>query len=77
MAAGSQSLNQRLERSLGRNVRELDWMGPETKQRALEKLKTIHHKIGAPQKWRDFSAVRISRNDLVANARSVRTVPDQ
>jgi putative endopeptidase len=60
-----------LERSLDRNIRQLDWMGPETRQRALEKLKAINHKIGAPEKWRDFSAVRISRDDYVANARSV------
>jgi predicted metalloendopeptidase len=66
-----------LERSLERNVSELDWMGPETKQRALAKLKTINHKIGAPQTWRDFSAVRISRDDLVGNARSVRTDDSQ
>jgi predicted metalloendopeptidase len=66
-----------LEQSLERNVSELEWMGPETKQRALAKLKTINHKIGAPQTWRDFSAVRISRDDLVGNARSVRTDDSQ
>jgi putative endopeptidase len=62
-----------LERSLDRNLRQLEWMGPETKQRALEKLKAINHKIGAPEKWRDFSAVRISRHDYMANARAVST----
>jgi putative endopeptidase len=64
-----------LERSLDRNIRALEWMGPETKQRALEKLKAINHKIGAPDKWRDFSAVRIVRDDYMANARSV-TIDD-
>jgi putative endopeptidase len=62
-----------LERSLDRNIRQLSWMGPETKQRALEKLKAINHKIGAPETWRDFSAVRISRDDYVGNAQSVST----
>jgi putative endopeptidase len=62
-----------LESSLGRNIRELAWMGPETKQRALEKLQAINHKIGAPSQWRDFSAVRIVRGDYVANAISVST----
>jgi predicted metalloendopeptidase len=60
-----------LERSLDRNIRELEWMGPETKQRALEKLKAINHKIGYPAKWRDFSAVKISRDNYMANAISV------
>ena len=60
-----------LERSLERNIRSLEWMGPATKQRAVDKLTAINHKIGAPEKWRDFSAVRISRDDFVANARRV------
>ena len=60
-----------LERSLDRTIGGLEWMGPETRQRALEKLKAINHKIGAPEQWRDFSAVRISRDDYVANATSV------
>lgn len=62
-----------LERSLDRNIRALEWMGTDTKQRALDKLKAINHKIGAPETWRDFSAVRISRDDYMGNARSVTT----
>jgi predicted metalloendopeptidase len=60
-----------LEHSLERNIGELDWMGPETRRRALEKLKAINHKIGAPSKWRDFSAVKITRDDFLANAVAV------
>ena len=60
-----------LEGSLQRNIEELAWMGPDTRARALEKLKAINHKIGAPERWRDFSAVRIVRGDYAANAISV------
>jgi endothelin-converting enzyme/putative endopeptidase len=45
----------------------LEWMGPETKHKALEKLATFNPKIGYPDKWKDYSSVRISRGDLWAN----------
>lgn len=45
----------------------LDWMGPETRKKALEKLATFMPKIGYPSKWRDYSSLRIERNDLVGN----------
>jgi putative endopeptidase len=51
----------------------LTWMGPETKQRALEKLATFNPKIGYPDKWKDYSAVKIRRDapfwDNVAQGR--------
>ena len=47
--------------------RELDWMGPVTKQKALAKLAAFNPKIGYPKKWRDYSALVIRRDDLVGN----------
>jgi predicted metalloendopeptidase len=46
---------------------KLDWMGPETKQKALAKLAMFTPKIGYPKKWRDYSALEIRRGDLVGN----------
>ncbi len=40
----------------------LTWMGPQTKQRALEKLATFNPKIGYPDKWKDYSSVKIRRD---------------
>ncbi|MGE5048156.1 MAG: M13 family metallopeptidase, partial [Deltaproteobacteria bacterium] len=40
----------------------LPWMGPQTKQRALEKLATFNPKIGYPDKWKDYSGVKIRRD---------------
>ena len=45
----------------------LDWMSPETKQKALAKLAMFTPKIGYPKKWRDYSALEIRRDDLVGN----------
>jgi putative endopeptidase len=49
------------------DVASLDWMGPQTKQQALEKLARLNRKIGYPDKWRDYSGLVIKRDDLIGN----------
>jgi putative endopeptidase len=58
----------RIEEAMGTRIRDLDWMSPETKQQALAKLAGIRNKIGHPEKWRDYSSIRISRDDFYGNA---------
>ena len=50
-----------------RSIADLDWMTDETKQRAYEKLDTFRPKIGYPEKFRDYSALQVSPDDLVGN----------
>ena len=47
----------------------LDWMSPETRQRALEKLGRFTPKIAYPDKWKDYSELEVSVDDLVGNVR--------
>jgi len=47
---------------------DLPWMMPATKKEALTKLNTIANKIGYPEKWRDYSTVKIVRGDALGNA---------
>jgi predicted metalloendopeptidase len=56
-----------LEAALGDRIQSLDWMGPDTKTRALGKLHAFEEKIGYPNTWRDYAGVTVSRTDLVAN----------
>jgi len=49
------------------SIRELDWMGDETKEQALDKLSKFTPKIGYPDKWKDYSALEIEADDLVGN----------
>jgi putative endopeptidase len=50
-----------------RDIQSLEWMGPETKKKALEKLAKFTPKIGYPETWRDYSKLAIKRDDLVGN----------
>jgi len=45
----------------------LDWMSAETKARALAKLDAFRVKIGYPDRWRDYSALRMDRGSHAAN----------
>ena len=54
--------------ALAGRIRNLAWMGPATKQQALAKLSHFTVKIGYPDKWRDYTALRTTPGDLVGNA---------
>ena len=60
-------MTKEVEAAMQREIRELPWMGERTKQRALEKLHGVVNKIGYPDKWRDYSSVRIARDDYFGN----------
>jgi putative endopeptidase len=49
------------------DIKTLTWMSPETRQKALEKIGQFTLKIGYPDKWRDYSAYQIKRDDPVGN----------
>ncbi|MFC5369519.1 M13 family metallopeptidase [Arcanobacterium bovis] len=51
------------------SITDLDWMTEETKAKALAKLATFVTKIGYPDKWRDYSELVITADDLVGNMR--------
>jgi len=48
-------------------IKNLDWMGEETKKAALVKLATLNVKIGYPDKWKDYSKVKITRDSYFDN----------
>ncbi|MGB7845532.1 MAG: M13 family metallopeptidase [Candidatus Acidiferrum sp.] len=57
----------RIEDAMARRIQQLDWMSPETKEQALRKLHGIRNKIGYPDKWRDYSNIKIARDDFAGN----------
>jgi putative endopeptidase len=56
-----------LEHSLGDDIQTLPWMTDATKKAAEEKLGMIRNKIGYPEKWRDYPALKVARGDLIGN----------
>ncbi|TLY52787.1 MAG: M13 family metallopeptidase [Gammaproteobacteria bacterium] len=63
-----EAMVQDLTRAFHARVEKLAWMSPKTKQRALEKLATLKVGVGYPDKWRDYSALKIVRGDAFGNA---------
>ena len=57
-----------LEAALKEDIEGLAWMSDATKKQALAKLAAIANKIGYPERWRDYSTVRIVRGDALGNA---------
>ena len=53
--------------AIGVELEELTWMGPVTKAEARTKLAALDIKVGYPERWRDYTGVRIARDDLVGN----------
>jgi putative endopeptidase len=56
-----------VEAAMGQDLKSLSWMSDETKKKADEKLMKVTNKIGYPDKWRDYSSVKIDRNDFLGN----------
>ncbi len=58
-----------LRASLSERIDQLDWMTPQTKSRAHEKLATFTPKIGYPDRWKDYSGLEVRRDDAIGNVR--------
>ncbi|MDR3385769.1 MAG: M13 family metallopeptidase [Rudaea sp.] len=59
-----------LKIALRARIARLDWMSAETKQSAYAKLDTLVAKIGYPDKWRDYSTLKIARVSYLDNMRA-------
>jgi len=65
--ARMEALVKNLLEAYRQSIDTLDWMSPETKKQALEKLSKFTPKIGYPNRWRDYSSLTIAADDLVGN----------
>jgi putative endopeptidase len=65
--ARMEKLVQNLLKAYDQSIQSLDWMSPETKKAAKEKLAKFTYKIGYPDKWRDYSALEIQAGELLGN----------
>ena len=58
-------------------IATLDWMSEATRQEALAKLAKLSTKIGYPMTWRDYSSLKVARDDLVGNVMRARVFESQ
>jgi predicted metalloendopeptidase len=65
--ARMEQLVENLREAYRGSIDGLEWMGPETKKQAQEKLAKFTPKVGYPNKWRDYSRLEVKRDDLVGN----------
>ena len=67
LKAATLKMTTQIEQAMRQDIEQLSWMSDATKHQALAKLDTMVNKIGYPDRWRDYSAVAISRDDYFAN----------
>lgn len=53
--------------SLKEHIMNLSWMGDATKEKALAKLEKMNVKIGYPDKWKDYTALQVQRDNYIMN----------
>ena len=58
---------QGIEGAFDRNLAQVEWMDDAARAASKEKLKKINNKVGYPEKWRDYSSMRIGKESLLAN----------
>lgn len=62
-----QDLTDNIIQAYRERIQQLTWMTDSTKQKALVKLNSIKTKVGYPDKWKDYSALKITRDSYVMN----------
>jgi endothelin-converting enzyme/putative endopeptidase len=57
-----------IEKAMEKVIKEMPWLDKATKKKALVKLQLLANKIGYPERWRNYSALRIVRGDQLGNS---------
>jgi predicted metalloendopeptidase len=65
--ARAEAMARNLVAAFRRRIDNLDWMAPQTKIKAKEKLATLKIGVGYPDKWRDYSGLKVVRGDAFGN----------
>jgi predicted metalloendopeptidase len=65
-----QAMVEEIKAAFVRRVEAIDWMAPTTKREAIEKVRTIEVGVGSPDRWKDYSALKLSPTEAYANAQA-------
>lgn len=61
------TMTKQIEDAMAARIQSLSWMSDVTKQRAAQKLHAIVNKVGYPDRWRDYAALAVARDDFAGN----------
>ncbi|MET0209742.1 MAG: M13 family metallopeptidase [Burkholderiaceae bacterium] len=61
------TMTRQIEDAMAARITSLTWMSAATKRSALQKLHAIVNKVGYPDRWRDYSALSVARDDFAGN----------
>ncbi len=62
------AMTREIQKAMESDLKQLSWMGEDTKKQALLKLRGMVDKIGYPAQWRDYSSVKIDPADFAGDA---------
>jgi len=63
----ARTMSLQIKQVMAERIKQLGWMSPETRSQAQEKLSKMRDKIGYPDQWRDYSSIRVVRDNYFAN----------
>src|SRR4051812_9148368 len=66
-----QTLVKNIVAAFGKRIDALSWMSPETKAKAKAKLGTLYVGVGYPDKWQNYSGLKISPDDALGNSQRI------
>ena len=65
--AGTERMVAAIATAFEDDLKSVDWMSPETREKALVKLGQMRKKLGYPDHWRDYSPLTVTRGDMLGN----------
>lgn len=65
--AAAEAMVKNLLAAFDQGIDKLEWMSPQTKEKAKEKLKTLRVSVGYPEHWRDYASLDIKPDDALGN----------
>ncbi|MFM5884638.1 MAG: M13 family metallopeptidase [Novosphingobium sp.] len=69
-----QGMVENIKGAFAKRVEGLDWLAPDTRKEALEKVKTIEVGVGYPDTWKDYGALKVSPDNAYANVQAAAQV---
>jgi putative endopeptidase len=58
---------QDIKNAMRQDIDAAPWMSGETKKAAMVKLEAVVDRIGYPDEWRNYSSIRVTRDDAIGN----------